>query len=108
MTRIYNRELNTAYHRARRERSRAAWASQPKTPLLLDDDTNDTVIRLHRGCGERVSGMHLRGKGGEVIRCAAGHRVKPGDWTLRVVRPVESALLPACDVSDRIVVEVLS
>jgi hypothetical protein len=104
--RVYDRERNTAYHRARREAHRASFAGQPLT-ISLEDDSNDTVTRLHRGCGARVFGMpgHYRC---EVIRCERGHRVRAGDWTIARVQAVESRQLPAADVGDRIVVEVLA
>lgn len=107
MSRTYNREKNTAYHRARRERERAKFAALPKDPVQLEDDSNDTVTRVCR-CGAKMYGVHLHHHGGELIVCQRGHELGAGEWTLRRVRPVESRMLPACDVSDVIVVEVLA
>src|SRR5512133_2805593 len=97
MPRTYNREANTIYHRERRARLRESFQASPAAQTFRDD-TNDTVTRIHRGCGARVYSVHSEQQ--EHIRCEAGHVVREGAWDVVRIRAVESRILPAADVSD--------
>ena len=108
-------ELREARKSLRRKRAAEAWKRRQAEQLAeriatarvtFREDTEGCVIRVHRHCGAAIVAYQGR-RGGELIRCEAGHAVLPGDWRLKWLRRPESSLLPAASIDDVLVTEVL-